>query len=348
MKSQAAVYYVRFGGPGRGVIGCRPARDATSEREGLGSKRTITKESDAEENGGALPGLVMSDTYSYKDVSRLFNVTEGRLRYWDRSGFISPTGHDGRRRCYTFQDLVGIRSAMTLLEKGISVQRARRIVGKLQEEIPRSAHPLGRLRIIGDSKTVVVTDAEREYDVDSGQMLIDFSVKELEKEIAELPDYREKQKSRTAYEWYLEGCRYDEAEETMRLAEEAYYRAIHLDPTLANSYTNLGNLLYRTGAEKDAKALYEKAIEVDNNQPEAHYNLGFLEFEDNNMEIAAECFTRAIELDSTFSDAHFNLAITVFRLGDYDRARYHLKNYLKLEPAGPWADIARKRLAELK
>ncbi len=343
MKPSGTIYYARFDGPNPRLIGRVDVKDAEEGGTQVvpDCKEELSKEPVA-------PGRVMGSNYSYKDVSKLFGITEGRLRYWDRSGFLSPSGHNGRQRCYTFQDLIGIRSAKTLLDEGVSLQKARKIVKSLREKVPLSSHPLDRLRIMSDSKTVIVAEADREFEADSGQLLLDFRVGDLEKVVvSELPRRSKTDVSRTAYEWYLEGCRFDENEETLDLAEEAYHRAIHLDPTLANAYTNLGNLLYRSGAIEDAKILYEKAIQVDANQPEAHYNLGFLEFEEGRLENAEECFSRAVELDTTFADAHFNVAITLYRLGKLDRARFHLQHYLKLEPTGPWADIARQRLQDL-
>lgn len=289
----------------------------------------------------------MSGTYTAREVARLFDISEGRLRYWDRSGFLSPTGHKSGRRGYTFQDLIAVRSAKTLIDKGVSLQRARKLLGVIQEKVPRSPHPLDRLRIMSDDHTVVVAGDDHEFEADSGQLLLDFEVKELEEEVvAELPRRPDREGSRTAFEWYLEGCRLDEDEETLARAEEAYLQAINLDPTLANAYTNLGNLMFRNGSVADARALYNKAVEVDPDQSEAHYNLGFLDFEEGLPEDAERRFKRAVELDSTFADAHFNLAMVLFRLERDDEARGHLESYLSLEPSGPWAELARERLED--
>lgn len=345
MTKATTICYVRFGSVNPGIIGRRFIGRA-EEREG----GEIDESPNHEKRGDGpteLPVRIMSGVYTVKDVSRLFDLSEGRLRYWDKSDFLSPTGYDGRRRCYTFQDLIGIRSLKTLLDNGISVRRARRILKKLRDAIPRSSHPLSKLRIMADAKTVVVADADREFDADTGQLLLDFEVRTLQSEVAELTDQAEKTEELSAYEWYLEGCRLDECADTLKEAEEAYHRAIHLDPSLANAYTNLGNLLYRTGSVEDAKALYEKAIEVDSHQPEAHYNLGFLEFEARRFPSAEAHFTRAVKLDSTFADAHFNLAITFYRLGKNERAQSQLETYLSLEPNGVWADLARQRLEEI-
>ncbi len=345
MTKTATVYYVRFGGTNPGIIGRRLA--ATSRGKG-GGKRFEIPIKPTGTNRSTAPGRLMSGVYSVRDVSRLFEISENRLRYWDKSGILAPSGRNGRRKCYTFQDLIGIRSMKTLLDNGISLQRTRRILRKLQDAIPRSAHPLSRLRIMADAKTVVVTDVDHHFEADTGQLLLDFDVKTLEREVvSQLPDKAAKEQSLSAYEWYLEGCRLDETPETLPQAEEAYHRAIHMDPAMANAYTNLGNLRYRMGSVEDARALYEKAREVDTEQPEAYYNLGFLEFEEQNFAKAKTYFSRALELDATFADAHFNLAMTLYRLQENDRAQRQLEIYLKLEPSGPWADMARKRLQDL-
>ncbi len=343
-RKPAMVYYVKFGGQNPGVVGKRFA----AERKKNGEDRDVAPSRLHNPRPSDAPGRTMSSSYSFKEVSRLFDITESRLRYWDRSGFLSPSGHNGRRRCFTFQDLIGVRSVKTLLDHGISLQRTRRILYRLKEAIPKSTQPLSKLRIMSDAKTIIVADAERDFDADTGQLLLDFDVKSFEEEVvSEFPDKVAEERVLSAYEWYLEGCALDESEETLALAEEAYHRAIHLDPTLANAYTNLGNLLYRTGSCGDAKALYRKAIEVNVNQPEAHYNLGFIEFEEGCLDTAKECFRQAVALDATFADAHFNLAITCFRLGEISQAKKQLEVYLSLEPTGPWAEVAKQRLQEI-
>ncbi len=338
------ICFVEFGGPRRGLTGRAEVRwpDRKDEVGGQG-------DADEEMAGEATrpPGRMMAETFTRREVSRLFELGEGRLEYWDRSGFLSPSGHDGRRRCYTFQDLIRIRSARDLLEAGVSLRRVRRAIEGLSEQLPRSIHPLGRLRIRGDGRTIVVADDDHEFEADSGQLLLDFSVSSLAETIVkEMPAREPTGELRTAYEWYLEGCRLDEGESTRAQAEEAYHRAIHLDPGLANAYTNLGNLRFRAGAIEDAKVLYEKAIEVDPDQPEAQYNMGYIWYEEGLLDQALDSFLRSVEIDPTFADAHFNLAMTLLRLRRGDEARAHWRRYLTIEPTGPWAEIARRRLQE--
>jgi len=55
-------------------------------------------------------------------------------------------------------------------------------------------------------------------------------------------------------------------------------------------------------------------------------------------------FLGAIEADPRFADAYFNLAMAYEGIGDAAKARPCWKHYLELEPAGTWAEIARKHL----
>jgi hypothetical protein len=100
----ASVIFVRFGGPQRGAVGRLELKRA---RDPIDVARAGRVNDDEELRHEPLaPGRTMSETFSRQEVSRLFEISEGRLRYWDRSGFLSPSGHDGRRKCYTFQDLI--------------------------------------------------------------------------------------------------------------------------------------------------------------------------------------------------------------------------------------------------
>jgi len=346
--TEREVVIVRFGGAGRGREGRLIARDDVLKSGGGVDDAAEIRRNIYRGGTPDAPGITMSATFTRKEVGRLFNMAESRLRYWERSGFIAPSGYRGRQRCYTFQDLISIRSALSLLEHGVSLQQTRQMISQLDRLLPQTPHPLGRLRIAADRSSVTVTDEGREFEAKSGQLVLDFTVKNLEEAVvANLPEYAQKVNSRSAWEWYLEACRLDEIAETMDAAEQAYHQALLLDPGLVNAYTNLGNLRYRRGAREDARALYLKAIEVDERQPEAQYNLGFLDYENDDFENARSRFERVVHLDPTFADAYFNLAMSLFRLGAKEQACFYWSEYVTREPDGAWADTARRFLAEL-
>lgn len=288
----------------------------------------------------------LADLYSRREVARLFGWSDGRLRGWERSGFLPPSAGVGRRRFYTFQDLIGLRAAKGLLDRGVPLKEVRRSVEALRTALPKCVRPLTELRVTAEGTSLLVRDELGMYEPTTGQRVIDFCVEELKDDVVRVLRAKTSAEDQaSAYELYLEGCRLDEDEATYERAERAYERAIALDPSLSNALTNLGNLCYRRGDVERAENCYSRALEVDAEQPEAHYNFGFLHLERGDPSRAAECFRRALEHDPSFADAHFNLAMACEELGERERARGHWESYLALEPKGPWAEIARRHLA---
>lgn len=286
------------------------------------------------------------DLYTRTEVARLFGIPESRLRYWESTGFLQPSGGVAPRQRYTFQDLISIRAAKGLLEKGTSLQKVRKCVDSLRRELPHVIRPLAELRVRADGESLLVETERARWNAESGQLLLDFDVRELRDEVVRAlrPRQSDPSRRRAAYEAYLEGCRFDEEATTYERAETAYRRAILLDPELGHAYTNLGNLRVRRGDPRDAKVLYEKALSVDPAQPEALYNLGFLASDDGELEQAVIYFEQAIEQDRAFADAHFNLATVLEELGRMGAAKEHWRVYLSLDPEGAWAEVARRHL----
>lgn len=331
------VIHVRFGKDGGRRISAPPPSE--TEPEAPGTARGRGRREDP-----------LADLYSVSEVARVFGLKPSRLRSWDRSGFIQPSARDGRRRYYTFQDLIGLRVAKGLLDEGVPFRQVRRSVEALRNSLPRVARPLAELRVVADGQTVLVKGAEGAFEPTTGQLVLDFEVRSLRDDVVRVlkthPAVTERRQA--AYEHYLEGCRLDEDDATMDRAEEAYRRALELDPSLSNALTNLGNIRFRRGFAEEAEELYRKALAVDPSQPEAHYNLGFLYFESGEPELAADSFRQALAHDPAFADAHFNLAMAYEELGRYIDARPHWETYLQLDPAGPWAEIARRHLQRPK
>jgi tetratricopeptide (TPR) repeat protein len=283
--------------------------------------------------------------YSLRDAAKLFHLNEGRLRYWERQGFVTRSCELSGRRYYTFQDLIGLRAARELLDEGVPLRQVHKSLRALRESLPRVLRPLSALRIVADGQNLVVRDDQGAYDPLTGQLVLDFSVSSLREDVVRVLNRSGTENDhRKAYEAYLAGCRLDEEENTFDAAEEAYRNAIKLDPTLANALTNLGNLMFKRERLIEAEDLYRRALKLDSDQPEAHYNLGFLLFERREIPAAMESFQRALTSDPSFADAHFNLAMTLQELGREDEARQHWEAYLKLDPESKWAEIARRHL----
>ena len=281
--------------------------------------------------------------YSRAETARLFDMKEGRLRYWDRTDFLAPSATRGHRKYYTFQDLIGIRAAKGLLDSGLPLQEVRRSVAAIRSALPRVVRPLSELRVVAEGAAMLVRDEGAAFEAQTGQLVLDFRVDSIREDVVRI--LRPEQSGNTdAYSRYLEGCRLDEDESTFDEAEAAYRDALRLDPALTNALTNLGNLRYRRGDEEGATRYYRQALQLDASHPEALYNLGFVAQDDGDDAAAISYFQAALRSDPAFADAHFNLGLALLADGRAQEAKAHWRAYLTLEPQGEWAPIAERHL----
>ena len=86
----------------------------------------------------------MERPLSTAEVSNLLGLDERRIREWVRLGLCRPARH-GRRYAFSFQDLVVLRAAKTLLEEKVPPARVRRAIAALVRELPAD-RPLSGLR----------------------------------------------------------------------------------------------------------------------------------------------------------------------------------------------------------
>jgi DNA-binding transcriptional MerR regulator len=319
------IIHVNFGTGSRVAAAPKPQEEAPREGDGSGREP-------------------VTDVFSPREVHKLLGLTPARLRSLDRSHIVSPTGSRRGKRAYTFQDLIALRATHDLLQNRVKIRDVAKAIGALRTSLPRVTRPLQELRIVSDGQRVVVRAQDGVFDPLTGQLVLDFQVNTLRQDVVRLLRPSAGTEARTAYDLYTRASGLDEDPKTFDDAEMLYRRAIHLDPSLAIAYTNLGNIRFRRGDEAGAERLYAQALEVDPDQPEAHYNIGYVTLERGDAERAVPFFEKAILVDPRFADAHFNLAMALEGLGAKQRARPHWKRYLELEPEGTWAEIARQHL----
>jgi tetratricopeptide (TPR) repeat protein len=288
-----------------------------------------------------------SDVYTQTEVARLLRISRGRLRSLDRARIVSPSGRRRGRRAYTFSDLIALRAARDLLGNKVRLRDVARAVKRIREVLPTVLRPLNELRIASDGKQVVVKTVEGAFEPITGQMVIDFDVRQLHDDVVRvLRPSAGRDRARAAYDLYLQASQLDEDPDTMDQAEALYRSAIRHDPWLAIVYTNLGNIRFRRGDEAQAERLYRCALEIEGQQPEAQYNLGYMMLHRGEPGRAIEYLRGAIDSDPRFADAYFNLAMAYEQDGDTHSARSSWQQYLTIEPTGSWAEIARQHLGE--
>ena len=313
--------------------------------------------------------------YSYGGAAKILDIAESKLRYWAQVGFVGPSGRRGGKPVFSFQDLISVKAAKELVDRGFKAAEIRKAIEGVRAALPHLDRPLDRLRVAFDGTRLVVVDDQSAFEP-SGQRVFDFGLAELADKMGYAPAPKaaatpapvalpeplapeaaeaDKPKfkatftaARSAYDWFVEGTRAEATGSDDARAETCYREALSLDPGLAAARTNLGGLAYRAGDTNGAREAFEAALALDPDQPEARFNLANLVLESGDLELAVAEFRRVLQADPEFADAHFNLAVALERLGGRSQARAHLERYLALEPTtSSWADQARALIARL-
>ena len=312
-------------------------------------------------------------TYSFGGAAKILDIAESKLRYWAQVGFVGPSGRRAGRPVYSFQDLVSVKAAKELVDRGFKAAEIRKAIEGVRAALPHLDRPLDRLRVAFDGTRLVVVDDQSAFEP-TGQKVFDFGLGELADKVGYTPASHapealapaaavplaetpkpDKPKAkgtftsaRSAYDWFVEGTRAEAAGGDDARADSCYREALALDPGLAAARTNLGGLAYRAGDAAAAREAFEAALALDPDQPEARFNLANLVLESGDLELAVAEFRRVLQSDPEFADAHFNLAVALERLGGRSQARAHLEHYLALEPTtSSWAEQARALIARL-
>lgn len=119
-----------------------------------------------------------------EEVMRLTNLTQRQLDYWDKTGFIKPSKmlYEGTRprRLYDFKTLIAFRTALRLLNAGLSMQKVRKAVAKLKLEMDGYSVQdiLSSFVFLTDGQNVFrfFRDPPRLEHVMSGQVTLVFAV----------------------------------------------------------------------------------------------------------------------------------------------------------------------------
>lgn len=298
--------------------------------------------------------------YTFGAVSRILGVPEAKLRYWAQTGFVGPSRRKGNRQVFTFQDLVAVRAAKELVERGFSPAQIRKALDAVRAAIPNVDRPLERLRVAWDGNSLALVSDGAAYEI-SGQRLFDFGLADLAAKaatVAAIPTPRPPGPAegdaaeRSAYDWFALALE-QEDQELLDEAAASYRKALAGDPGLAAAHTNLGKLAYLSGDAGAARAEFEAALALDPDQPEARYNLAHILIGLGDLEIAASELRRVLVAAPWFADAHYNLALVLEKLGSKRQAVEHLHNYVALaderdSAQAQWLDSARLRLKELE
>jgi tetratricopeptide (TPR) repeat protein len=303
-------------------------------------------------------------TYSYAGVAKILDIPESKLRYWAQVGFVGPSVRDSGKVLFSFQDLVSVKAAKELVDRGFGVAQIRKALDKVRASLPHVDRPLDRIRVAFDGDALVVVDEGAAFEV-TGQKVFDFGLGDLAAIAATRPatsavrtsanagdaadELGARARPATAYEWFTEAMRMESDPARLDDAAAYYRKALQLDSGLAAAHTNLGQMAYRRGDIAAARTAFEAALALDPDQPEARFNLANLILESGDLELAVAELRRVLQTAPDFADAHYNLAVALGRLGGRAQARAHLERYLGLdgEATAPWSTQARGLIESL-
>jgi tetratricopeptide (TPR) repeat protein len=262
------------------------------------------------------------------EVAKILNLPGTRIRSFVRSGFLAPSRDSTRQLKFTFQDLLLLKTAKTLLDSRVAPKKVTRMLASLKRQLPENQH-LSRIRIYADGRRVVVWDGKARWQPDSGQFVFNFdALSVLQKINLPRPVEKPRKQKLTAEHWYNVGCELENT--STKDAARAYHLALELDPKMADAHLNLGKLYHDTKEWEKAETHYRSAVEHAPCEPEPHFNLGVL-LEDLKQPGEAICaYREAIKQDPSFADAHYNLGLLLESVGKKAEAIAHLRTARKL------------------
>lgn len=287
--------------------------------------------------------------YTRDEVCRLLGIREAVLEDWEEHGFVARAEH------YAFKDLVALKTLRQLRARRMPAARIRLILESLRSKLRHVADPLQELKIFTDGRRLAVQVDGQRMEPLTGQLLLDFDQDELRR-LLEFPSKRAERtlaqemehRMREAEQWFERAVEMEQIGAPPEQIIAAYEKALDRDPDAPAPHVNLGTLYFHMKRWKEAEAHYRAAIALRPRYALAWFNLGNLLDELRDPDRALECYLRALEADAQFADAHYNAALIYQSRRDALNAVRHWQQYLRLDPSGYWAGIARRELARLK
>ncbi len=269
--------------------------------------------------------------FTLKRVQELLGMSRTTVTGLIAAGFVAPVRGPRNEHRFSFQDLMLLRTAFALQQASIPTRKILRSLTKLKGELPKEL-PLTGLRITAVGADIVVRDRSGQWQADSGQLLMDFEVATVAGSVAVLSKAAPVPDTDTSpafVDWFRRGQALEASDRVA--AEDAYRRAIDLDPGHSATYLNLGALLCEATRCEEAVALYERAMKTVGHDPLIHFNHAIALEDQQQFDKARKAYERALVMDEQFADAHYNLGMLLEKCGDGQGALRHFNAYRRLE-----------------
>src|SRR4030042_3909280 len=109
--------------------------------------------------------------FNSKTIASILGLSIRQIDYWDRTHFIKPSVSEasgyGSIRLYSFTDLIQLKGAKKLIDKGISLQKIRKAINYLRKNMSEVKKPLSELRFLTDGETIFVITRDKKGIIDT-------------------------------------------------------------------------------------------------------------------------------------------------------------------------------------
>jgi tetratricopeptide (TPR) repeat protein len=266
--------------------------------------------------------------YSLREVQRMLGVSRSVVEKLVAAGFVSPSG-ERRDWRFTFQDIVMLRTAHALRVAGVSPLKIVRALDHLRNSWGHKGSLTGvRIAAVGD-RVAVRDEASRQWDAETGQLLLDFDVKPAAPNIASLQAPLANKAREVATDLFHRARSLED--EDIDAAESAYRQALARAPDYTDASLNLGGILVDTERFDDAIAVYRNALRYQPDDPVLLFNIGVALEDAGRFREALRSYELCVEHAPDFADAHFNAARVYEELGEQAGAIRHFNSFRKLQ-----------------
>jgi choline-sulfatase len=124
----------------------------------------------------------------------------------------------------------------------------------------------------------------------------------------------------------------DRAASDPRGAQQAFARALRLDPDNGLAMKYLADVSFRAGRLREAREEYRRAIAAGFRHPDAFVNLAAIAERDGRLDEARAALTEAVQIVHSDADAWNRLGLLEARRGDLDAARRAFTSAMAAEP----------------
>jgi tetratricopeptide (TPR) repeat protein len=231
-------------------------------------------------------------SYGVREVQKMLRLSRSTIRTLVHAGFVSPSRGPRNAWQFSFQDLIVLRTAQSLVAAKVSTRRISRSMKELRRRLPQSM-PLSGLSIAADVDRVVVREGASRWRADSGQYLLAFGGSPSDGTLSVLE-------------------RPGPAAETPA------------------SYIERGSILHEAGKLAEAERAYRDGLTACGDHPLLLFNLGVVLEDLGRRQDAIDIYERALALDAAFADCHYNAALLYEALGKPQKAIRHMAQYRRL------------------